>query len=77
LHDSDSYYRDVWRQETFILGPEYAGRTIRLRFGATALLPAFIFTYWYIDDVGLDACLTPSAPLATTGYLPIIFKNYP
>jgi subtilisin family serine protease len=77
LHDSDSYYRDVWRQETFILGPEYAGRTIRLRFGATALLPAFIFTYWYIDDVGLDACLTPSAPLATIGYLPIIFKNYP
>jgi hypothetical protein len=77
LHDSDSYYRDVWRQETFIMGPEYAGRTIRLRFEATTWLLPFIFTYWYIDDVGLDACLTPSAPLAITGYLPIILKNYP
>jgi hypothetical protein len=78
LHDGDWYYRDVWRQETFIMGPEYAGRAIRLRFEATALFPfPSFFTYWYVDDVSLDACLTPSAPLAITGYLPIILKNYP
>jgi subtilisin family serine protease len=77
LHDSDSYYQDVWRQETFIMGPEYAGQTIRLHFGATAWFPLFIFTYWYIDQVGLDACLTSSAPLVINSYLPIILKNSP
>jgi len=69
LHDGDSYYQGTWRQETFTLDSEYAGQTIRLYFEAdvTTVSP----TYWYIDDVSLDACH------ATGGNTPPILSGLP
>jgi hypothetical protein len=69
LNDSDSYYQGTWRQEAFTLGSEYAGQTIRLRFGAK--VDSLVNTYWTIDDVSLDTCLD----LGEDVYLPIILKS--
>jgi subtilisin family serine protease len=55
LNDQDYAYEGTWTQESFTLGSEYAGKTIRVRFGTD--VDEDDSAYWYIDDVSLDACV--------------------
>jgi len=62
LCDGDSSYQNTWVEQTFSLGAEYAGKTLRIQF--QAVVDGSIATYFYIDDVSLNVC-TSSEPTMT------------
>lgn len=54
LCNGDSSYQNTWVEQTFSLGAEYAGMTLRVQF--QAVVDGSIATYFYIDDVSLNVC---------------------
>ncbi|MDD5555869.1 MAG: S8 family serine peptidase [bacterium] len=72
LSDRDPSYKDAWRQESFTLGSDLAGRTIRLHF--QALVNNTMATYFFIDDVGLEICGSELPP--TPAPTPTPAPNY-
>jgi len=75
LSTDDSKANGVWTQASFTVGPEYAGRSIRLHFSADP--DTSIDTYWYVDQVSVNLCRlvsgtptptpTPGTPTPTPG----------
>ncbi|MCX6339471.1 MAG: S8 family serine peptidase [Candidatus Aureabacteria bacterium] len=47
--NNDPGFQNTWVQETFVLGSDFAGRTVRLNLQAD--VDASVNTYFYIDDV--------------------------
>ncbi|MCU0785934.1 MAG: S8 family serine peptidase, partial [Verrucomicrobia bacterium] len=64
--DGDIRYKNTWAQDSFTLGREYAGKTLRLYFVGD--VDSSISTYFYVDDVTLytvPTCLTYPASSVT------------
>jgi hypothetical protein len=60
LSTDDSKGNGVWTQASFTIGPEYAGRNIRLYFSAD--VDTAVNTYWYVDEVSVNLCGTGATP---------------
>jgi subtilisin-like proprotein convertase family protein len=58
LSTDDSRTNGVWTQALFTIGPEYAGRSVRLHFSAD--VDTAVNTYWYTDEVSMYLCRTSS-----------------
>ena len=54
LSTDDSKTNGVWTQASFAVGPEYAGRNIRVHFSAD--VDVSFDTYWYVDEVSVYLC---------------------
>jgi hypothetical protein len=63
LSDGDGFYQGSWRQETFALGADYAGRTARIVFQAD--VDSMVNTYFSVDDVSLTICYSGTLPTPT------------
>jgi len=72
LSTDDSKTNGAWIQATFTIGPEYAGRSIRLHFSAD--VDTSVNTYWYTDEAGVYLCrstpVTPDTPTPTNTFTP-------
>jgi hypothetical protein len=72
LSTDDSKANATWIQVSYTIGPEYAGRSLRLHFSAD--VDGSVNTYWYTDQVGMLLCrsmpVTPATPTPTNTSTP-------
>jgi hypothetical protein len=72
LSTDDSKTNGAWTQVSLAIGPEYAGRSLRLYFSGD--VDSSVTTYWYTDEVSVNLCRssspTTNTPTATATNTP-------